>query len=545
MAETTQPPGPMKESAWAPLRVKAFRALWLAQVGSAIGTWMQTVGAQWLLVEEPGAEALVAMVQVAAMLPVLVLALPSGALADILDRRRMLITVQLFQAGVAVALAALTVAGRMTPALLLTFTFLLGCGVALSLPAYQALIQDLVPRAQIRSAAALGGVAVNGARAIGPAVAGLIIAQVGAGAVFALNAAGFVVFAVVLLFLRRPAAAVEGTPERFASAMRAGRRYVRNSPAVRRMLLRVGLFVLPGAALWALLPLVASRLLGAGPTGYGVLLAALGAGAVLGADLLPRFGGRLSPNRLLLVAGAAFTASLLACVLVRNLVALAILLVPAGIAWLWVLMTVSGALQVFLPGWVRARGLSMYNIVFAGGQAIGAFLWGLLAQWWGLVPTFLAAAAVMAIGAATVAVWPLRDVAGLDRDLAVFMPDPELVREPDPDEGPVLVTLTYLVEDDQVPTFVEVMAEVRRSRLRTGASSCELYQDGADLSQFVQVALYPTWGEHLRHHTGRLTGADQALYEAATALATGPPEARHLFLPRPRSQHLFRCTRSA
>ena len=353
---------------------------------------------------------------------------------------------------------------------------------------------------------------------------------------FALNAASFVVFAVVLLFLRRPAAAVEGTPERFASAMRAGRRYVRNSPTVRRMLLRVGLFVLPGAALWALLPLVASRLLGAGPTGYGVLLAALGAGAVLGADLLPRFGGRLSPNRLLLVAGAAFTASLLACVLVRNLVALAILLVPAGIAWLWVLMTVTGALQVFLPGWVRARGLSMYNIVFAGGQAIGALLWGLLAQWWGLVPAFVAAAAVMAIGTATVAVWPLRDVAGLDRDLAVFLPDPELVREPDPDEGPVLVTLTYLVEDDQVLAFVEVMAQVRRSRLRTGASSCELYQDGADLSQFVQVAEYPTWGEHLRHHTGRLTGADQALYEAATALATGPPEARHLFLPRPERQ---------
>jgi MFS family permease len=535
MAETVQSRGPMKESAWAPLRVKAFRALWLAQVGSAIGTWMQTVGAQWLLVEEPGAEALVAMVQVAAMLPALVLALPSGALADILDRRRMLIGVQLFQACVAVALAALTVAGRMAPALLLTFTFLFGCGVALTLPAYQALIQDLVPHAQIRSAAALGGVAVNGARAVGPALAGLIIGQVGAGAVFALSAASFVVFALVLLRLRSPAPAMEGIPERFTSAIRAGQRYVRHSPAVRRMLLRVGLFVLPGAALWALLPLVASRLLGTGPSGYGVLLAALGAGAVLGADLLPRLGARLSPNRLLLVAGAAFTASLLACVLVRNLVALAILLVPAGIAWLWVLMTVTGALQVFLPGWVRARGLSMYNIVFAGGQAIGALLWGLLAQWWGLVPVFLAAAAVMALGTATVGVWPLRDVAGLDRDLAAFLPDPELAREPDLDEGPVLVTLTYLVEDDQVPAFVEVMGQVRRSRLRTGASSCELYQDGADPSQFVQVSQYRTWGEHLRHHTGRLTGADQALYEAATALASGPPEVKHLFLPRPRS----------
>ena len=264
-----------------------------------------------------------------------------------------------------------------------------------------------------------------------------------------------------------------------------------------------------------------------------MLLAALGAGAVLGADLLPRLGGRLSSNRLLLVSGAAFTLSLLACVLVRNLVLLAILLVPAGIAWLWVLMTVTGSLQAFLPGWVRARGLSMYNIVFAGGQAIGAFLWGLLAQWWGLLPVFLVAAAVMALTTATIGVWPLRDVAGLDRDLAVFMPDPTLVGDPDPDEGPVLVTLTYTVEDARMPGFVEVMKEVRRSRLRTGATSCVLYQDGADPSQFLQDLGVPTWGEHLRQHTGRLTGADQALYEKAMALAIGPPEVRHLFLPHP------------
>jgi MFS family permease len=523
---------PRKESAWAPLRVKAFRMLWLAQVGSLVGTWMQTVGAQWLLVDAPGAESLVALVQVAAMLPVLVLALPAGALADILDRRRLLVGVQVFQTCVAVALSSLTLAGRMTPALLLTFTFLLGCGVALTMPASQALIQELVPREQVRSAAALGGVAVNGARAVGPALAGLVIAQTGAGPVFALNAASYVVLALVLLRLRRPTAALEGVPERFGSAIRAGQRYVRNSPVVRRMLLRVGLFVLPGAALWALLPLVASRLLRAGPTGYGVLLAALGAGAVFGADLLPRLGSRLSSNGLLLVSGMAFAAALLACVLVRNLLVLAVLLVPAGTAWLWVLMTVTGALQVFLPGWVRARGLSMFNIVFAGGQAIGALMWGLLAQWWGLAPTFVAAAAVMALGASTVVVWPLRNVAGLNRDPAAFLPDPTLVGEPHPDDGPVLVTLTYTVEGDQVPAFLDAMAKVRRSRLRTGASSCELYQDGADPSQFVQVSQYPTWGEHLRQHAGRLTGADQALYEAATALATGPPEVKHMFLPR-------------
>jgi MFS family permease len=534
MAEMTrQSPGPMKESAWAPLRIKLFRVLWLAQLGSLIGTWMQTVGAQWLLVEEPGAEALVALVQVAAMLPALVLALPAGALADILDRRRMLIGVQLFQACTAVALTALTLAGRMTPALLLTFTFLLGCGIALTLPASQALISDIVPREYIRSAAALGGVAVNGARAVGPALAGLIIARAGPGAVFAINAAGYVILGLVLLGLRPPRPAEEGNPERFGSAIRAGQRYVRNSPVVRRMLLRIALFVLPGAALWALLPLVASRLLGTGSAGYGALLAALGAGAVLGAELLPRLHTRLSHNGVLLMAGTAFSASLLACVLVKNLVVLAILLVPAGLSWLAVLMTVTGALQVFLPGWVRARGLSMFNIVFAGGQAIGALLWGLLAQWAGLMPAFVAAAAVMALGTATVAVWPLRNVTGLSRDQAM-LPVPVLAREPDPDEGPVLVTLSYTVEDDAIPAFLDVMARLRRSRLRTGASSCELYQDGTDLSRFVQVSQYPTWGEHLRHHTGRLTGADQELYEAAKALATGPPEVKHLLVPQDR-----------
>jgi MFS family permease len=521
-------PDSQTESAWAPLRIKAFRVLWLAQLGSLVGVWMQTVGAQWLLVELPDAASLVAMVQVAAMLPALILALPAGALADILDRRQMLIAVQGFQICVAGVLTALTAADRMTPALLLVLTFLLGCGITLTLPAAQAFIQELVPREQIRSAAALGGVAVNGARAVGPAIAGVIIAEVGAAAVFALNTVTYAVLALVLITLRRPKPNQEGTPERFVSAMRAGQRYIRHAPVVRRMLLRIGLFVLPGAALWALLPLVASRLLGTDSTGYGVLLAALGTGAVLGADLLPRIGSRISANQLLMIASAAFTASLVACVLVRHVAILAVLLVPAGMAWLWVLMSVTGALQVFLPGWVRARGLSMFNIVFAGGQAIGAFLWGLLAQWAGLVPAFTAAAAVMALSTVTVAVWPLHDVSGLNRDLTVI-PLPELAREPEPDEGPVLVILTYTVEVEQIPAFLKAMEVVRRSRLRTGATRCDLYQDGVDLSRFLLVSDYPTWGEHLRHHTGRMTGADQQFYDDAAALAAGPPEVKHLF----------------
>ncbi len=525
------PPAPI--SAWAPLRIRAYRALWFAQLGSMLGTWMQTVGAQWILVETPDSAALVALVQVAALAPMMLLALPSGALADIMDRRRLMIAVQLFQAVVAGGLSLLTAAGLMTPILLLVFTFLLGTAMTLTLPAYQVFVAELVPREMVRTVAALGGVAVNGARAIGPALAGFLVAQVGPALVFAVNAVAALVFVAVLLAARRPRVDTDLPPERFAPAMFAGGRYVRNSPVVRRMLLRVFLFVLPGAAIWALLPVVASDLLGTGSTGYGVLLGALGAGAILGATVLPKVSTRLSANRVIFTSGVLFAGSLIACVFVPNLVVLAILLVPAGMAWLAVLMGVTGALQVFLPRWVRARGLSMFNVVFAGGQAIGSLLWGLVAQWTGLVTTFVAAAVVMALGALTVTVWPLPEVSDWDRDPAAFWPEPDLTYEPDPREGPVLVSIRYTVPEEHEAEFLDAMRLVRLSRLRTGATECTLYRDGADPSMFVQVAMYPTWEEHLRQHAGRLTGTDREREQRADALTTEPPTGWHLFPVRP------------
>ncbi|MGC1214983.1 MAG: MFS transporter, partial [Micromonospora sp.] len=256
-------------SAWAPLRVAAFRSLWLAVLASNIGTWMQTVGAQWLLVDQPNAATLVSLVQTASMLPVLLLALPAGALADTFDRRRLLIAVQAFLAAVGVLLAALTAVGRMPPALLLTLTFALGVGQALTLPAWQAVIPELVPRAQLVSAAALGSISVNLARSVGPAVAGVLVAQAGVAVVFAVNAASFAIFAFALFRWRPDRPESEPEPERFTAALRAGGRYVRHSPVVRRILLRAALFVVPGSALWALLPLVASHRLGLGAGGYG------------------------------------------------------------------------------------------------------------------------------------------------------------------------------------------------------------------------------------------------------------------------------------
>ena len=358
------------------MRIGVFRAIWLAVLVSNIGLWMQTVGAQWLLVEQPHASILVALVQTADMLPDVIFGVVGGVLADMFDRRRLLIAVQAFMTVTAVALTALTFAGQMPPALLLTFTFVLGTGSVISLPAYQSLIPELVPRRQVAAASTLGSISVNLARAVGPAIAGVLIARIGVGAVFAINAATFLAYCIVVVAWHPKVDASTQLPERFASALRAGGRYVRYAPVVRRMLLRTSLFLVPGSALWALLPLVATQRLNMGASGYGLLLGALGVGAVAGSFLLPPLRAKLSANRLLLAASLVYGAIMAAIVLIPTAVIAVLLLLPAGLAWMAVLSTMNASLQLFLPEWVRGRGLSVYLTVLFGSQAIGAVVWG-------------------------------------------------------------------------------------------------------------------------------------------------------------------------
>ena len=514
-------------SVWEPLRNRVFRALWLAVLGSQIGTWMQTVGAQWLLVDEPNAATLVSLVQTAMMLPILLFAVPAGVLADSLDRRRMLIVVQLFQAAAGAVLTALAVGGLLTPALLLTLTFVLGCGGAMTIPTYQALIPELVPRSQLHAAAGLGAISMNVARAVGPAIAGVLVAQVGPAAVFALNTVTFIVFAGVLLLWRRRPTGDEHDPEPFVAALRAGGRYVRHSPAMRRFLLRVSVFVVPAVALWALLPLVASDRLHMGAGGYGILLAALGVGAVLGALVMPRIRDRLSDNQLLLFASLVYAVVLAIVALVPNPIVVALALVPAGTAWMAVLANVNAIVQLFLPRWVRARGLGAYQLVFFGGQAIGSFLWGLTAQAIGLVDTFVIAAVLTAVGAATLRRWPLMETGHLDRE-PVAMPAPDLAIEPDPAAGPVVVTTTYAVTPENEPEFLTAMRDVRRMRMRTGAVRWGIYRHGEAVDKLVEIYVVPTWSEHMRQHNVRLTGTDRDMQVRARALAEGRPEVAHL-----------------
>ncbi|HSK95935.1 MAG TPA: MFS transporter, partial [Euzebyales bacterium] len=352
MSETTATP-----STWSPLTLGVFRALWLATLVSNIGTWMQTVGAQWLLVEQSNAATLVALVQTANSLPVLLLALPAGVLADFFDRRRLLLAVQLFLMSVGGLLTVLTVGGQIPPALLLAFTFALGAGTAMQAPVYQALVPDIVPREQLPSASALSSISVNLARAVGPALAGVVISAAGVGVVFALNAATYALYVGVLLAWRSPMSATQEPAERFVPALRAGARYVRHAPVVRRMMLRLALFVFPANALWSLLPVIASERLDLGSSGYGLLLAALGGGAVAGAFALPRLRARLTPTRMLLVASLVFAAALVVVGTTVDAIVAVVALVPAGAAWIAVLSNLNAALQVFLPGWVRARAL--------------------------------------------------------------------------------------------------------------------------------------------------------------------------------------------
>jgi MFS family permease len=521
---TTPAPPP---STWAPLRNGIFRTLWLAVLGSQLGTWMQTVGAQWLLVDEPNAATLVSLVQTAGTLPVLLLALPAGVLADSLDRRRLLIWVQLFQVGVGTALTGLTLGGAITPALLLTLTFALGCGMAMTNPAYQAVIPELVPRAQIPSAAALGAIGMNLARSVGPAFAGVLVSSVGVAAVFAINAATFLTFAVVLFLWRRRPSDEAGLPEPFVAALRAGNRYVRYSPVIRRLLLRSGLFIVPAVALWALLPLLAARRLGLDAGGYGLLLGALGVGAVLGALVISRVRAALSTNRMLAGAGLAYAMVLVVVALVRQPAVVAVALIPAGAAWMAVLSTLNAELQLFLPNWVRARGLSTYQMVFFGGQALGALVWGLLAERIGLVPALLTAAGATAIGAVTVRVLPLLPTGHLSREPASFWPDPRLTVTPDRDAGPVVVEVSYLVAPENEEAFLAAMPRLRRSRRRTGAVQWGIFRTGEKPDELVEVYVVPTWDEHMRQHSGRMTGADEEVDRLVRGLAEGTPTVVH------------------
>jgi MFS family permease len=517
--------------AWAPLRHPLYRALWIAQFVSNIGTWMQTVGAQWLVGNLHGTPLQVSLVQAAITLPFFLVGLPAGALGDIVDRRRLLIVTQTMMLSAAAVLAAVTFSGAVSPWLLLGLTFAMGVGQGLHAPSWQAIVPELVERDEITLASALAGVNMNLARAVGPALGGLLVAAAGPAWTFLLNAISFLgALAVIVRWRREPREHVLG-PEHIVAAMRTGVAYVRHAPQLRALFARAAIFVIFAGALWAILPVFVRHNLGLGSTAYGLLLADVGLGAVLGAFMLARLQHARSPDQLLVAASLSYAASCALCALVPSAWTAALALVNAGGAWITATSSLNGTAITVLPAWVQSRGLSMYTLVFQGGQALSAILWGVVTQVSSARTALGGVAGGLVVGLVGGRRWQLPRAGELDVSPQPIPVAPSLAVELDPRIGPILVLIEYRVEPSRQAEFRECMHEVGRVRKRTGAEQWGLFQDGDDPDCFVESFLVATWQEHLRMHIERTTGSDRAAVERAIALttATGRPRTRHLF----------------
>ncbi|HEV7258102.1 MAG TPA: MFS transporter [Bosea sp. (in: a-proteobacteria)] len=518
----------------APLSNPVFRALWIATVVSNIGTWMHDVGAGWLMTTLSPDPLMVALVQAATTLPMFLLALPGGALADIVDRRKLLIGAQLCGLAATAALAATTFAGLTGPLTLLSLTVAIAAGAALSAPAFQAIVPELVPAAAVPQAVALNSLGVNIARAIGPALGGLIIALSGPAAVFALNAVSFLGILLVLARWQRQPRASRLPAEHFFGALRAGARYASQASALQIVLIRSAGFFLFASALWALLPLIARRELGLGPAGYGGLLTLMGLGAVAGAMLLPRLRDRLSANRMTIVASLLFALSTGGLALAPDFATAGAVLALAGLAWIAMMSALNGAAQASSPAWVKARALAIYLVVFQGAMTLGATLWGTLAARLG-IPVTLGMAALGQVLAlfALAARHPLGAMSGLDLSPSSHWPAPVVEGTVEADRGPVMVTIEYRVDPARMADFVRAMRPMRRIRRRDGAIGWYLLQDAAAPGIVVESFVLESWLEHLRQHE-RVTHTDREHQAAAHAFHLGPepPVVRHLIQPR-------------
>ena len=519
-------------SAWSPFRNPVYAVLWTATVFANIGTWMYSAAAGWLMTELSVDPLMVSLVQVATSLPMFLFALPAGALADIVDRRRLLIIIESAIVVVSALFAALVWLGLVTPLNLLLFTFLIEAGAAMVAPAWQSIVPQLVAtKDELPAAIAANSVGVNISRAVGPALSGVLTAGVGIAAPFWVNAFSNLGSIGALLWWRpRKKARARLPAERFASAVRGGIRYARNNPALRATLLRAIGFFLFASAYWALLPLVARTQIGGGPALYGVLLGAIGAGAIGGALTLPWLKARLGPDRLVAAAalGTALALGLFGAAREPWTALTASLL--AGACWIAAVSNLNVSAQFALPEWVRGRGLAIYVTVFSGAMTLGSAFWGQLAGM-----TSLPAAHFVAAGCALLAIpltrrWKLQTAAGIDLAPSMHWPSPVIDRQVEPDDGPVLVTIDYRVAEPERETFLTVLERLSAQRRRDGAYAWGVFEDTAERGRFVETFLVESWIEHLRQHE-RVTHADRVLEERLRGLLRDEPKVTHLITP--------------
>ena len=516
------------EARWGPFIYPLFRAIWVSAFVSNIGTWMQNVGAVLLMNKITTSVFLIASIQTATSLPFFLLSIPAGALADIFDRRHLLLFTQTWMFVTATILGILTLYGITTPSVILFMTFLLGIGTALNGPAWQAIIPELVPRRQLASAISSNGASNNIARAVGPAVGGIVIAYFGIGFVFILNGISFLgTLVAIFLWKRRP---VKNTlpAERFLNALQAGVRYARFAPVLRAILVRCAAFTLAASSIWALLSPIVTYKLHLNPNYYGVLLSWLGGGAVAGAFILPHIRKRLNMDKRLAVAITLYTLSTLSLAFIDNMVILSLFMSAGGMAWLIAMADFSVAMQTNVPKWVQARALSLYLLVGQGGLAVGSMLWGLLAEYISLQTTMLIAAISTISGLAIGLRYSLKQSGSNNFDLIHRIHEPVSAFTPEPEDGPVIIMAEYIVNEEHIAEFTKSMNALARIRLRDGATHIGVYQDIANPTRMVEFFIVDSWAEHLRQHD-RFTHADYEIRQEVLKFHIGvePPKITH------------------
>lgn len=519
---TSQAPVP---GAWAPFASRVFLVVWVAAVVGHIGTWMRDVGAGWLMTTLSASATAVALVQVATTLPIFLLSLPAGALADIVDRRRMLLLVTALMAAVSAALALATDLALMTPTLLVAGLLLAGVGTAMTMPVLQSLTPVMVERPLLRQAIALNSMGTNVSRAIGPALGGLVVASIGVKWTFVADAVSYLALIGALWWWKGAAVRSSvGKPESFAPAMQTGLRFALHAPDFQRVLVRAFAFFAFASAYWALLPLVARRQLQGDATLYGMLLTSVGAGAVIGALTLPKLRRHLTSEAIVRLGTVLTMAVLAALAFAQGATVAVAALVLAGWAWIAVLTTASVAAQSQLPNWVRGRGLAIYLTTFYGAMTLGSLIWGQLADLANISTALLAAAAAGGI-ALLLSFWkPLPEA---EPDLTPSMHWPEPAVSPSMadalqnDRGPVLVTVSYEVAVESTAAFLRAIQQLAEERLRDGAVQWGVFEDTEQPGHFQETFVLPSWQEHLRQHA-RVSRADAELQARVNGFHTGP-----------------------
>jgi MFS family permease len=535
--KTDQVETPAKLSGFEPLGVPLFRDLWLASIVSNLGGWMQDTAGTWLMTVLTPSPLLIALMQTAASLPVLLLGLLAGATADIFDRRRLLIFWQAWMLAAVAFLSVLTFFDIISPWILLILTFLLNIGAAMNSPAWQAIVPEVIPRPQLPDAISLNSAGFNLARALGPALGGLAIAlfaraTTGAASVFLLNSLSFVgVILVLYRWQRNPPFKSALPSERIRGSMRSGIRYIRYAPMLQAAFVRTLMFTLFVSAVWALLAVVARNDLRQGAMGYGILNGSMGFGAVIGATLLPRVRRKLSADVIIASATGVFVATLLVLALVKVPLIIIAFLIAGGFAWTSAMSTLNLAVQVSVPAWVQARALGAYQMIFSAGMALGGVIWGFIAEHVSTSKSLLCAA----VGLAATLPLSLRFhvLRGVVPDLSPHrysFPAPELASEREDSEGPVRVSIDYHIDPKDYAAFTKAIHKLRDVRLRDGAIRWGAYQDATDPAHINETFVTESWLEYLRQRE-RFTASDRQIRDTVWGFHRGkePPRISHMF----------------